>query len=506
MKSKTFTKVLACALAIICLTGFNAGCRKKVVPPDGTDEKEIMMYNFEQWAPDFQLCRISNVFGRVSRNADPQFVKGGKYSAKVEPSGAGWAYFPTYSDLFDFDYQDFTSIEFVRVDMYNAQGAGAVARVAIVTTITTVDAILKSNETRFTLQSGWNTLDLDLGEGIMGGTGDLKSIKGVYFWFEVADASSAPVYYMDNIRLVPKKPEQEDANTYIVVPTYEGAAKVGAEITIPDAKVYFLGTNTGNYANVTAVYTDAADGEKTTVSGKTFTPKYLGALKITYSYADAVSRVLRIPVAERKDPPNGYAFNINKDTLGLLTQNAQWEINYVDKPAGDIDGYISWKAVNDMELEWQNLNIVDPSLKNHINRQQMLFTHLHVRVYFASPEPDDRNTLLLFFNYNTWQLYRDYYGGVNKDDEEYYNKKLGIGRMGYNQWYDVYIPQSVINVGQYLFALRFNEIPGDHYPNVQEFRFTSMKFVNRAANAPIILNSAGEAMWWWPALPPAPVA
>ena len=44
-------------------------------------ENQVLFADFESWEPDFQLMKVYNEFGRVTRNKDQAFVKSGKYSA-----------------------------------------------------------------------------------------------------------------------------------------------------------------------------------------------------------------------------------------------------------------------------------------------------------------------------------------------------------------------------------------------------------------------------------------
>ena len=120
-------KLLSLILAlVISATTFSlVGCAPSQQTP--TDSKKIVLADFEQYKPDFQLMRIMNNFGAVNVNKDAQYVKSGTTSAKLQPLG-GYAqssqpfvYFPLESELFDYDYQDFTKYESVSMWVYNAE-------------------------------------------------------------------------------------------------------------------------------------------------------------------------------------------------------------------------------------------------------------------------------------------------------------------------------------------------------------------------------------------------
>ena len=62
------------------------GC-KTATQSGKKNDSEIILADFEQWAPDFQLISLHNKFGKITRNEDAKYVKSGKYSAKLHPVG-----------------------------------------------------------------------------------------------------------------------------------------------------------------------------------------------------------------------------------------------------------------------------------------------------------------------------------------------------------------------------------------------------------------------------------
>lgn len=199
---KTTVKILSCLIAVMVVTGC-VGCGKK--PPTVPEINDITLVNFETWEPDFQLCRISSAFGKISINTDKQYVKTGERSARIDPVGDGWMYYPTYSELYEFDYTDFSYINSVRVEMYNAQEEDKTVHVGLVTELMGIDRFNQANEESFLLKPGWNTIDLLVDPNIICMIADITEIQGVYFKYERLDRHSVtedtPRYYIDSITL-----------------------------------------------------------------------------------------------------------------------------------------------------------------------------------------------------------------------------------------------------------------------------------------------------------------
>ena len=73
---KTLVKILAGLLAVTgSLAAFGCGDRNDT--PTEERPAQYTLADFEAWAPDFQLCRISSTFGQVSMNTDPAYVRSG---------------------------------------------------------------------------------------------------------------------------------------------------------------------------------------------------------------------------------------------------------------------------------------------------------------------------------------------------------------------------------------------------------------------------------------------
>lgn len=200
---KIIRSILICILVLGAFSAFGCNGKTNAQEPD-----EITLVDFENYAPDFSLCRISSNFGKVSVNTDQTYVESGTRSARIDPVGNGWMYFPTYSENYDFDYTDFTYIKSVRLTLYNPQAEDKTVRVGLVAKINSIDSFDKAYEEKFALKSGWNTLEYYVEPSIVGVTADITQMQGISLAFDRCNAytiaDNTPRYYLDNIKLIKK--------------------------------------------------------------------------------------------------------------------------------------------------------------------------------------------------------------------------------------------------------------------------------------------------------------
>ena len=206
-------KVIVFILSILmCVSSIGFfGCGK-------TANKDVILANFEQWGPDFQLIRLFNNFGKVTRNSDPQFVNSGKYSAKFQTVG-GYVdssnpliYFTAISDLFEFDYRNFTEYSEISCYVYNATGKTKEVTVGLVTSVASSTSISLAQGQIFVLEPNqWTRIDYWLDIDFLSLFLDLENIEGVYFQFENTGnmyVDDQNVYYLDDLKLVASKSKQ----------------------------------------------------------------------------------------------------------------------------------------------------------------------------------------------------------------------------------------------------------------------------------------------------------
>ena len=248
---------LVCILALCCFTAA-LGCGAAAQVSD-----EVLLADFENYVPDIQLCRISSNFGKVRVNTDKAYVKSGNRSARIDPVGNGWMYFPTYSENFGFDYTDFTYVNSVRLDMYNPQAEDKTVRVGLISKINNIDSFDKAYDEEFTLKNGWNTLEFYIEPSILGITADITEIQGISLSFEICNeydiTDKTPRYYLDGIKLIKRaKPHSVQTNIEFAeneimdfekfYHEYFTVNDFGIEMSIVKTADYGIATKTGNKA------------------------------------------------------------------------------------------------------------------------------------------------------------------------------------------------------------------------------------------------------------------
>ena len=183
------------------------GCNENESKGD-TQAGEVVIADFEKWAPDFQIMRPMNSFGVVSVNEDPQYVHGGEASAKLQPMGGysvqkvPYVYFPLSSELFSFNYCDFSLVDYITFFIYNAQDEAAALDFGLVTTIVDINNTERASGGTFQLQPGWNEIVYYPDLTIINLSYDITDIQGIYLGFEnagVRDPEDAPVFYLDDV-------------------------------------------------------------------------------------------------------------------------------------------------------------------------------------------------------------------------------------------------------------------------------------------------------------------
>ena len=184
----------------------------------------VELSNFEQWKPDFSLIRLMKYFGKVSRNRDKTYVKSGDYSAKIQPMGGIHSatkpqmYFPFFSEYYNFNYQDFTYVDYIDFWIYNDNDKDMPLNVGLVSSITSEEAIsvlpaetfyLKAKDwTLVTYYVDFNTMSIN--QNIT--ASQIMQIKGLYLEFgnaSSADVNEAPVYYVDDLNMYYKDTPNE---------------------------------------------------------------------------------------------------------------------------------------------------------------------------------------------------------------------------------------------------------------------------------------------------------
>ena len=217
MIKNILASILACS-CLLSLFGCGQTSNENNATPSGAQQSEVLFADFEKWEPDFQLCRISTTFGKVSINSDEKYVHDGKHSARIDPVGNGWMYFSTYSERFGYDYTDFTRVDCIRMEMYNPQETEETVSVGLVSEPYALDKFNRAGAKEFTLKPGWNTLNYYVDPVLVSVIADLSDIRGIYmifdplFLYEITETT--PRYYLDTIRLRYREEAHEATSTF----------------------------------------------------------------------------------------------------------------------------------------------------------------------------------------------------------------------------------------------------------------------------------------------------
>lgn len=241
MKKRVLLLSLISTLSLI-------GCsNKKEENPSEQESNKVKdnvveFYNFEQYAPDFELIRLGNYFGKVSVNTDTNFVKGGLQSAKLQPLGSyandtkPFLYFELASERFNYDYTDLNYLYSFTFWIYNTSTETKEMDVGVATSNENIQNVPLSGGMTYYLKNGWNKITYfpDIEEIYLpkGGT----KVSGIYFEFENVksrDIEDAPVYYVDDITLKVKPEFREIVIEKINIV----APKEGDTIRIPNATI-----------------------------------------------------------------------------------------------------------------------------------------------------------------------------------------------------------------------------------------------------------------------------
>ena len=172
--------------------------------------EKIVLCDFEQFEPDFQLMRLMNSFGAVNVNKDAQYVKSGETSAKLQPIGnyssktQPYAYIKTQSDRFEYDYTDFTWVKSISMWLYNTQETPQKVEVGLISIINNFNSVGKTACSTYMVDSGWNKIVVYPDYDKLSFSMNVSSVQGVYFGFDnagVRDPEEGPVYYLDDVVL-----------------------------------------------------------------------------------------------------------------------------------------------------------------------------------------------------------------------------------------------------------------------------------------------------------------
>ena len=205
---KGFKKIIATLLSIVTVAALGA-CDKQSNGEEAGDDayQNVVLCDFENWEDGFQLTRATSSFGRITLNTDADYVRYGSGSAKIEAQTVPFMYLPLMSELFGYNYEDFSHTDGISFSVYNANETQKKLKVGLISDIQSSSVYTRIAEVDMTLQPGWNDLVYNVDRGLVKLCGNVEQVKAVYFQFEKGEFGyineiAAPVYYLDRIELL----------------------------------------------------------------------------------------------------------------------------------------------------------------------------------------------------------------------------------------------------------------------------------------------------------------
>ena len=194
----------------LCFSAFSffVACEEE----DGTqNEGERLLYDFEQWGPDFQLLRVFDSFGTVDYCDQAEYATSGTGSAELRPIGNSktfshpYIYLPLMSEIFSYNYMDIGQVESYSIEIYNAQDEDKNIYLGLAFS---PDGSKNTDSQTFILKPGHNTVEYNIQHSLLNIKYDISACYGLYIMFDesaisegIVPADEAPVYYLDDVKL-----------------------------------------------------------------------------------------------------------------------------------------------------------------------------------------------------------------------------------------------------------------------------------------------------------------
>ena len=357
MKNKFLKLIVGLILAVTACVSFLPGCKKQEQAPEAEKtSREYVLSAFNSWNPDFQLCRMSSSFGRISLNTDEKYIKSGTGSARIDPMGTGWMYISTLSDIReDYDFVDFTYTQIVRTEMYNPQDEDKKVRIGLVSSTKGISGMEMNRPTEeiFTLSPGWNTLNLFVDAAAVNMNGDFTNVRGIYYVFDPSGVKKVtddtPRYYIDKISII-------NGDT----PHSSEAAQI--TFNFGDNEIIDFEHFYDRYL----IYGDASDAGLDIVNASDYRISATGGKK-----------VLRLLIPGNNEGSWIYYLRLSKLLMGYgaLSHLTQDQIN---------NGYLCWDMYNAFPRSYSIAAIIDRSTggyyKFNITPKSGEWTHIRVKI------------------------------------------------------------------------------------------------------------------------------
>ncbi len=204
-------KNLIISLATLSLVAITAtSCNKEVEEQEKEDPNYTVLCDFEKGYENLNTAMLINYFGKISKNTNLKYVKSGKGSALLQPTGVAGIkvnplmYFPLASNQYNFNKSNIANYDKVEFSMYNNTDKEVEAEVGFVADVVSVHKVEKSKLSSLTLKPRqWNDFSFEIDHAYFNLFFNIEEAPGLYFEFENANVYNpafAPNIYLDDVR------------------------------------------------------------------------------------------------------------------------------------------------------------------------------------------------------------------------------------------------------------------------------------------------------------------
>ena len=306
----------------------NPTINRAEINPVEVEGSKVTLSDFEVFEPDFQLIRLMNRFGAINVNDNPEYVKSGKISAKLQPLGDPstaknpFIYIPLSSTRFGYSYANLNEWDNVSFWIYNAEDSTKTIEVGIVTEYNSISSVVQFGGQSYELNPGWNEIKYVPDVKEINLEFDAGNVYGIYLQFDKMgsrELDDAPVFYLDDVVITKR--------TIIFGKTVKGY--VGEEYTLPDITVSDTSVDETTINVKVYLLNDEEKIEINVQDGK-FIPEVEGTYLIEVTAKDSenneVSATAKIQVKKRNTNPNRVLdFDDEEDNgKAFATSNNVW--------------------------------------------------------------------------------------------------------------------------------------------------------------------------------------
>lgn len=170
----------------------------------GKEDKGYEVINdFEDYHTGVEPLILLNNFGKAEHNRDKEFVKSGKYSLKMIPSGCREEgnYSPTLKQPMQIfgngkDFRDLSSVIMITTAVYNSEAYDVPVKVQL-----QFFGGYTFGSQEYNLTNGWNTIVYNVDPQMADMSFDVHNCKGILYEFNMPEEDKVPTLYMDDIRI-----------------------------------------------------------------------------------------------------------------------------------------------------------------------------------------------------------------------------------------------------------------------------------------------------------------